>query len=388
MSKIKFPSTGTLLTLVIIAAMIVGIGIYSRRGTLFSHEEEAVKPTVIVKTEIIRADNTIAEKVIQNMSIDAQNRAELTPRVAGRLLSFDVSKGDHIRKGQIIATLEHEQQDAQIVQAAAETASARADTKKERALMRNAKTEYERYVRLERAGFSTVQELDAMRTDYESAEASYHAAVANERKCEAEEARVRSERADYVIRSPLDGILLNDYDLTPGAMITESTPVADVADLRRMKANIKIPESKIFAVREGLPVRLTFDAMPGETFTATVTRVDRYVDSSTRMSGVEIALDNEKDAGGRLRPGMFGSAAIIVKEHHNVFAVPESALHSGETDEYVFVVKDGIAHARVIKRGVVEGSRVMITEGITSGDEVIVWGGVNLLDGEAVEVHN
>lgn len=389
MKKIRFPSTGTLTTFAIILAIIAGIGVYSRRGILFSHgERESSFAGVIVKTETMRADNTIAEKIIQNMSIDAVDRVELLPRVTGRLLTLSVKEGDAVRKGQVVATLEHDQQDALILSTAAEAASARADTEKERALMQNAKTDYERYVRLEKEGFSTKQQLESMQTEYESAAASYRAAVANERRYEAEAARVQSEKDDYIIRSPLDGVVLEDYDLTPGAMISSTSPILDIADPRRMKAALKIPESKIFSVKEGMPVRLTFDALPGESFEGSVTRIDKFVDPSTRMSGVEIALDNDKQAGGKLRPGMFGRAAIVVKEYSNVITLPESALRSSEKDRYVFVAENGKAHARVVETGVVEDSRVMITKGLKPGDEVIVFGGVNLLDGEAIEVHN
>lgn len=389
MSRVKLPQRSTVIVLAAAVAVVVGIGIYSRREALFASKKIDTGPTsVIVKTETVRPDKTIADKIIQNMSIDAEKRVELLPRVTGRLLSLSVKQGDFVRKGEQVATLEHDQQNALILSTEAQAASARADTEKARARMLNAKTNLERYRRLEKEGFSTKQQLETMETEYTSAAASLRAAQAKERQYEAEASRVRSAKDDYIIRAPMDGVVLNDYSLTPGAMISPSSPILDIADLRKLKATLKVPESKIFIVTQGMPVRLQFDALPGETFEGGVTRIDQYVDPATRTSNVEIALDNEKQAGGRLRPGMFGQASIVEKEYRNVITVPEGALHSSEKGYYVFVVRDGRAEMREVETGVRENSRVQVKKGLISGDEVITFGGNNLNSGEEVTAQN
>ena len=389
MSRVKLPQRSTVIVLAAAVAVVVGIGIYSRREALFASKKIDTGPTsVIVKTETMRPDKTIADKIIQNMSIDAEKRVELLPRVTGRLLSLSVKQGDFVRKGEQVATLEHDQQNALILSTEAQAASARADTEKARAQMLNAKTNLERYRRLEKEGFSTKQQLETMETEYTSAAASLRAAQAKERQYEAEASRVRSAKDDYIIRAPMDGVVLNDYSLTPGAMISPSSPILDIADLRKLKATLKVPESKIFIVTQGMPVRLQFDALPGEPLEGGVTRIDQYVDPATRTSNVEIALDNEKQAGGRLRPGMFGQASIVEKEYRNVITVPEGALHSSEKGYYVFVVRDGRAEMREVETGVRENSRVQVTKGLISGDEVITFGGNNLNSGEEVTAQN
>ena len=389
MSRVKLPQRSTIIVLAAAVAVVVGIGICSRREALFASKKIDTGPTsVIVKTETVRPDKTIADKIIQNMSIDAEKRVELLPRVTGRLLSLSVKQGDFVRKGEQVATLEHDQQNALILSTEAQAASARADTEKARAQMLNAKTNLERYRRLEKEGFSTKQQLETMETEYTSAAASLRAAQAKERQYEAEASRVRSAKDDYIIRAPMDGVVLNDYSLTPGAMISPSSPILDIADLRKLKATLKVPESKIFIVTQGMPVRLQFDALPGETFEGGVTRIDQYVDPATRTSNVEIALDNEKQAGGRLRPGMFGQASIVEKEYRNVITVPEGALHSSEKGYYVFVVRDGRAEMREVETGVRENSRVQVKKGLISGDEVITFGGNNLNSGEEVTAQN
>ena len=382
------PRFGKAIFVIALVALAAGTWVYARRETLFDKPTDPSLLTPIVRTEIIRADSTISSRIVQNMQVDSVDRVELLPRVTGRLLELHVKQGDRVKKGQVVATLEHEQQDALILSTIAQAASARADTEKARAEMLNAKTDLDRYSRLVKEGFSTQQQYDAIQTEYTSAEASYRAALAKEKQYEAEEKRVKSEKNDYIIRAPIDGIVLNDYSLTAGAMISPSSPLLDIADPRKLKATLRVPELKIFSVAVGMPVTLRFDALPGESFDGSVTRIDQYVDPSTRTSNVEIVLDNEKQAGGRLRPGMFGQAAIVEKAYTNSLTIPEGALHASEKGHYVYVVRDGKAVRRDVKTGIQEGGRIPLLEGLTEGDEVIIFGGNNLRDGESVTVRN
>ena len=137
-----------------------------------------------------------------------------------------------------------------------------------------------------------------------------------------------------------------------------------------------------------MPVELRFDALPGETFIGNVTRIDSYIDPKTRTSSVEIAIDNEKQAGGRLRPGMFGQASIIEKEYRNAITVPNAALHESEKGHYVFTVKNGKAELRDVETGITENSRTQIKKGLAAGEEVIIFGANNINNGEEVEVRN
>ncbi len=384
----KRPRFGKALIIVALVAVTAATWVYARRETLFDKPTDPSLLTPIVRTETLKADRTLSSRIVQNMQVDAVERVELLPRVTGRLLALHVKQGDRVKKGQVVATLEHEQQDALILSTIAQAASARADTEKARAEMLNAKTDLDRYSRLVKEGFSTQQQYDAIQTEYTSAEASYRAALAKERQYEAEEKRVKSEKNDYIIRAPIDGIVLNDYSLTAGAMISPSSPILDIADPRMLKATLRVPELKIFSVAVGMPVTLRFDALPGESFGGSVTRIDQYVDPATRTSSVEIVLDNEKQAGGRLRPGMFGQAAIVEKSFAGTLTVPEGALHASETGLYVYVVAGGKAAQREVATGIQDGGRVQILGGLAEGDEVIIFGGNNLRDGEAVTVRN
>ncbi len=375
--------------MIIVAGAVIllgAIGIFSRRETLFSQSSNANgKQAAAVKIETVKADKTVRESIVQNTSIDAVDRVELLPRVTGRLEKLHVKQGDQVKKGQVIATLEHDQQDALIGSVRAQAASAKADTERAKAEMMNAKTTLDRYERLVKEGFSTQQQYDSVETAYSSAKASYNASLAKERQAAAELERVSSAKADYIMVAPIDGTVLNDFSLTTGTMISPNSPIIDIADLNRLKATLKVPESKIFVVKSGMPVFLKFDALPDKEFVGKVTRVDQYVDPSTRTSSVEIELDN-RETGGQLRPGMFGQASIIEREIANAVLIPENALHESEKGFYVLLEENGSAKLREVSTGVRQGALIHITGGLNEGERVIIFGGSTLNDGDSVTV--
>jgi RND family efflux transporter MFP subunit len=342
-------------------------------------------PAAYVRIEIVADDKIVRDSIVQNMSIEAVNRVQMTPRVTGRLEKLHVKPGDAVTKGQLIATLEHSQQDALIASTEAQVASARADTERVKAEMANAKTNLDRYGRLLKEGFSTQQQYDSIATAYASARANHNAAAAKQRQASAELERVKSTRQDYIIYSPLDGTVLSDYSFTPGAMISPNSPILDIADLRKLKASLRVPEIKIFAVKPGMDVILRFDALPNEEFHGKVSRIDPYVDPSTRTSAVEIELDNEA-AGNRLRPGMFGQASLVEREFKNTVLIPANSIQSGDGGQFVFLESNSTAVMKPVRAGISQGDYAQITEGLVSGDRVIVFGGSNLNDGDKVIV--
>jgi RND family efflux transporter MFP subunit len=382
----KKPDWRTVTVLAVSISILAAIGIYSHRDALFKDKNKTqVQQPAIVQVQKIAAGSVIRDSIVQNTSLEAVERVQVLPRVTGRLEKLYVRQGERVTRGQTIATLEHVQQDALIGSTRASVASAHADSERARAEMSNAKTNVERYGRLLKEGFSTQQQYDSIETAYESAKASYNAALAKEQAAQADLGRVQSTRGDYIMKAPISGVVLNDYSLTTGAMISPSSPVADVADLRWLKATLKVPEASLFAVKKGLPVRLKLDALPSEEFEGRVSRMDQYVDPQTRTAEVEVLLDNGK-TGGRLLPGMFGQASVITRECRNTIVLPESAVHSGGSGSYVFAVENKRAKLKNVSTGIREGNTIQITKGLEPGEDVIVFGGANLSDGDAVSV--
>lgn len=328
-----------------------------------------------VRTKVLHADAVIREGFAQNTSLEAFQRVVLYPRVTGRLEKLTVAKGTTVKKGQQIAILAHAEQDAQITAARAAVARTHAE-------WANAQIELQRYRRLKKEGFSTQQLLDSKDTAYRSARAQYDAA-------QSDLDRLTVTRDEYIITASIDSTVLNDYALAPGAMLSPSTPVAELADLSIIKAVFRIPERRFYSVRPGMSVLLSLDALPGEEFRAQIVKIDDYIDPQSRTASVEAQLENAA-SGGKLRPGMFGRAFVVEREAVDAFVVPSSALRlnpdSHPQDNELVLHNHGTAKVIKVKTGISQGINIQILEGLKDGDEVIIFGGNALKDGDPVKL--
>lgn len=339
-------------------------------AAFFRTAAAAVPPkSAFVRVVTMKNDSTIRDGFSQNTSLEALERVVLYPRVTGRLEKMTVAKGELVKAGQRLAVLVHDEQNAQVN-------AAKAAVDRTRAEWANARIELKRYQRLKKEGFSTQQLLDSKDTAFRSAKAQYDAA-------RSDLTRLTVTRDEYIINASIDGTVLNDYSLVPGAMLSTTTPVAELANLKTLKAIFRVPETRFYSVKPGMSVLLTLDALPREQFRARIARVDDYVDPQSRTAGVEAHIENET-TGDRLRPGMFGRAFIIEKEELDAYIVPLAALRKPRTSDEneLALYADGKIKTVKVKTGIVQGVSVEIRDGLNNGDQVVVFGGNALKDGD------
>ena len=312
-------------------------------------------------------------------TLEALEDVVLVPKVSGKLKELRVSPGDRVRRGQVLAVLDHRDQDAQVGALSAQTAVNRAGLEQARAELEQAQRERERYRKLLAEGYATKQELDTRVTTLQTAQAAYNRAVATVRQSQASLQAQQVNRSEFVILAPMDGVVLKDYDLAPGAILGVSSPVAEVAQIDTLKAVIQVPENQLPRVREGMTGFLTGEGFPGREVTGTVRRIDPYVDSSTRTARVEVQVPN-KTLGYPIKPGMFAQVFLVEATAKDALTLPPTVIRDGG----VFVVEDGKARRRAVTVGLVLPDRVQILSGVASGDRVVVGGGDALTDGDRV----
>lgn len=195
---------------------------------------------------------------------------------------------------------------------------------------------------------------------------------------ERDEVGVRFEPAP--VPSTLDGVVARTY-LDQGENVTLQTPVALVVDDSQTLARAELPERFAGRAQVGQDVRLRVDAWPGRVFRGRVIRVSPVVDPLTRTALVEARVD----AGGRLRPGMFGEFVLVLGSRGKALSVQADAIVDG-SGPAVFVVKDGKASKREIEVGLKGDLFVEVRAGLSEGEEIAVFGLYGLKDGSPVEV--
>lgn len=190
------------------------------------------------------------------------------------------------------------------------------------------------------------------------------------------------EYSEAVVEAPISGWLTRRYHDT-GTNVAPGTPLAQIADYRRVKLVASLPETELSKVRRGTSAKASIDAWPGLGFTGYVKSVSPAVDQMSRTIKVEIALGN---AGLKLRPGMYGRAEVLVASHRKAVVVPSAAVLEAGGFPKAFVVSGGKALAREVKVAAQAGDLSMIESGLAFGDTVIVAGQYTVVDGAPVEI--
>ncbi len=185
------------------------------------------------------------------------------------------------------------------------------------------------------------------------------------------------ERIAYAtLRSPFKGIV-TQRSADPGDLIRnaptssprDSPPLFVIAQLDKVRVCVQVPERDAPWANHGDPATLTFQALPGQSFPGTVSRVAGCLDESTRTMTVEIDLDNPAH---KLLPGMFGQATILLEEHDSL-VLPASAVRYDETGRsYVYVIDpDDRVQVVDVTVGLDDGLVIEITAGLTGTERVV-----------------
>ncbi len=377
-------------------------------------EAEVVVPVKVAAAElgsiqrIVRVDGVLYPK----------DQSAITPKVSAPVKTFYVNRGDHVRKGQPVATLENRDLEAALVESKAqyeqaqaayrsataatlpeELQKARLDTQAAQQAFEAATKLYESRQQLFKEGALARRLVDEAQVAYVQAKTQYEAAqrhlealqrVGNEAQMKAAAAQLEAAKGHYEsavaqlsyseIRSPIEGVV-TDRPLYAGEMASAGTPLVTVMDLARVVARANVPVSEAAGLKPGQQALITVASLE---VPAKVTVVSPAVDPNSTTVQVWVEAVNP---GEQLKPGAAVHVSIVAATLHGVVVIPAAALvPSGDGGTSVFVVgTDSLAHTRRVEIGVREGDRVQVLKGVAAGEEVVTVGNVGLEDGAKVK---
>ena len=177
--------------------------------------------------------------------------------------------------------------------------------------------------------------------------------------------------------APRSGVVVN-RGVSAGTSIDPSTTLLTIADLSRVWVLAEVPESGIAAVRVGAVAQLDFSASGRAPFAARVDFLYPTLTDRTRTLRVRFSAAN---ADGRLRPGLYGTAAFE-SAGLPVITVPRDAVVDTGVEQHVFVATGDRFEPRTVTLGVQLADRVEVRTGLEAGERIVV-AGVFLLDSES-----
>jgi HlyD family secretion protein len=323
--------------------------------------------TPVIDVAVVRATESAVESVLEiSGTLAPRSRVGVKPKLPGRLERVLVEIGDAVKQGQVVATLDRGEVDAQVDAAVAAVGVATASLESAEAGLANAVTEYDRAKSLFEGGALPRQRLEAAQTSHRAATAQRELAKANLAQAEAALRRAREVQRDATLYAPVSGFIVErNYD--PGA-IPGDQPIVVVADLRELKLEAGVSELEAGRLRTGLPVNVAVQAKPGETFVGQVAAISPEVDPRNRHFRIEVRVANPKAA---LLAGMYASARVVLERAEGALVIPREAVVTRDGKRVALKVDGEKVVAVAVTEGLSDGRQVQITSGLSAGDEVV-----------------
>jgi RND family efflux transporter MFP subunit len=378
------------------AATLCGLLIACRQTTTSAAEQ----PTV--PTATARPANLTNELVLTAEFTPYQD-VDVMAKVAGYVKNIRVDIGDHVREGDLLATLEVPELQNDMAKASAGVAAAQANITTARAAVTRAEAgeniahlSFQRIqdVSVKQPGLVPRQEVDvAQAHDLEaaaqlaSAQSALRSAQEMLTQSQSEHQRTVTMLQYATIRAPFTGVITKRYANT-GSMIqagissqTQAMPVVRLAQNNLLRLTLPVPVSAVADIHNGNPVEVNVTTL-NRTFAGKITRSADSLETSTRTMDTEVDVPNPD---GSLVPGMYAEVHLHLASHPNVLSVPVDAVEGlGTTVQHVYLVHEGRLHLVPVTVGLQTPARVEILSGLHSGDQVVVGRHSGLSEGEGV----
>lgn len=349
----------------IVLALAIGAFFLMRDGGAATPagDETSQAPTVTV----ITPGRTTVEGEINATGTLAARRAMPVGVVGegGRVVSVPVDAGDWVRQGQVLASIDQSVQTQQAQSAAAQVQVAQADANL-------AQANLDRALQLVERGFVSTADVDRLT-------ATRDAAVARVRVAQAQLRELRARNARLNVLAPASGLVL-ERNVEPGQTVSGGTqPLFTIARGGEMELMAKLNEDSLARISVGTPATIR-PVGTDRTFTGQVWQVSPTISAEDRQGTARIALPYAP----QLRPGGFASATI---KSGTIVApiLPESSVLSDREGPYVLIIdSENKAQRRAVTTGVVTSEGIVITEGLTGSEKVVLRAGGFLTEGETV----
>ena len=368
----------------------------------------AERPRVAAVVAVARGN--LASSLTVAGQFQPYQQVDLHAKVSGYIRWIKVDIGDHVRQGEVLATLEVPELQDQVEGAQAEVRHSQSDISRAQSEVVSAESAYSavhaEYTRLEEAskerpGLIAEQELDDARAKNQQATAQVGAAKASLNTVQeqlgvsrASRSRLETMSRYEQIIAPFTGVVTKRYADT-GTLIqagqdnnTATLPVVQVAESDLLRLRMPVPESDVPYIRVGGEVQVKVNAT-GDTFTGKIIRFSRALDTNTRTMLTEVDVPNRDLS---LNPGMYAETTIQLQQKNDALILPAQAVvqtgvQNGDQSYVLVVNATNHVEKRNVTLGIQSSNRVEITSGLQAGDNVIASGQNGYQPGEVVSPH-
>jgi RND family efflux transporter MFP subunit len=384
--------------LVLVAFVAAGCrsGVNSEARAAASTEVRTVNASTAAVVE-----KSISRFVAATGSLTAEEQADVSAEIAGRVVATPVERGTPVSEGAELVRISDTEVRAQVQEAEANAAQIQArlglgasasfdidrvpEVANAHAADELAQADFARARMLNDKKLLSAADFDRSRAQAEAARRQYDIARNNaEQQFQsllAAQARVtlaRKALTDTVVRAPFAGAVEQRL-VSVGDYVSRGTKVASVVRINPMRVELTVPGQYLASLAPGRTVSLEVDAYPGKTFTGQIRYVSPSLNADSRALVIEAVILNP---GGELKPGLFATAQIEQASATPAILVPASAIRTTTGTSRVYVVTiGGTVEERIITTGQASGDLVEVTSGLAHGETVATSNVAQLADG-------
>ncbi|HGY5075400.1 TPA: MdtA/MuxA family multidrug efflux RND transporter periplasmic adaptor subunit [Citrobacter gillenii] len=310
-------------------------------------------------------------------TVTAANTATVRSRVDGQLIALHFQEGQQVKAGDLLAEIDPSQFKVALAQAQGQLA-------KDTATLANARRDLARYQQLVKTNLVSRQELDAQQ------------ALVNETQgtIKADEASVASAQLQLDwsrITAPVDGrVGLKLVDVGNQISSGDTTGIVVITQTHPIDLIFTLPENDIATVlraqKTGNPLKVeAWDRTNSQKLSEGVLlSLDNQIDATTGTIKAKARFNNQDDT---LFPNQFVNARMLVATEQNAIVIPTAALQMGNEGHFVWVLNtENKVSKNLVKPGIQDSQKVVITAGLSAGDRVVTDGIDRLTEGAKVDV--
>lgn len=375
---------GVGLVIALAAALTVGAWTsYAQRQevAVTSQEQRTFVPTVRVET--VRAGN-VADVVTLPATTSAFTAANIFARASGYIDKRNVDIGDHVKEGQVLATIIALELNHQIAQAQATLAQLRAALQQAIANRDLAQVTWNRDDPLVKQGWVTQQQGTTDVQTLKAQEAAVGVAQANVTAQESQIAVLKQQKDYQNVVAPFDGVI-TQRNIDVGSLVAadsvNATFMFTIQQANVLRTQVYVPQSEAFGVTPGDKAEIHVPEIPGRVFQGTVTRIADALQPGSRTLLTEVDIPNPDNA---LSPGIYCTIDLHIRRRTPGYLISSDALIFNAGGLQVAAVEDGVVRLRKVSVARDLGKQVEIRAGIAPGDVLVLNPPVELADGTKV----
>ena len=333
--------------------------------TMISAGKKMVQPPTTVTSAVVKQSDW-RPTLSAIGSVSPVQGATIGAEIPGMVAEINFQSGQPVKKGDLLLKLDASSEIAQLRSAQADEELAKADL--------------ERAQDLATRKVISQAEMDAAQSKY------------SQKKAMVDNMQAIIDKKE--IHAPFDGVA-GIRSVNPGQMVKAGDPLVALQTLDHVFVDFSLPQNDFAKISDGLPVRVTTDAVPGREFSGTLSAINPAVDQATRTVKLQATLDNRDHA---LRAGMFAKVEVLLPEKNSILYIPATSVVYAPFGDSIYVIEkkhdektkqdELVLRQQFVRLGETRGDFVAVTEGLKAGQQVVSTGAFKLRNGMHVVIDN